>query len=79
MWCAASLERYREKKATRQCSGTKIRYQIRKTNADNRPRFKVGAPGSSIHLTLCCLTACWLRTKAYGEADRRGGGGPIFY
>lgn len=38
---AASLERYREKKATRQCGSGKIRYQIRKTNADNRPRFKV--------------------------------------
>ncbi|KAL3131620.1 hypothetical protein ABBQ38_007917 [Trebouxia sp. C0009 RCD-2024] len=36
----ASLERYREKKATRQCGSGKIRYQIRKTNADNRPRFK---------------------------------------
>lgn len=36
----ASLERYRVKKATRQSGGSKIRYQIRKTNADNRPRFK---------------------------------------
>ena len=43
--CAASLERYREKKATRQCGSSKIRYQIRKTNADNRPRFKVGVLG----------------------------------
>ena len=45
--CAASLERYREKKATRQCGSSKIRYQIRKTNADNRPRFKVGLLRSS--------------------------------
>ncbi len=39
--CAASLERYRAKKTTRQSGGSKIRYQIRKTNADNRLRFKV--------------------------------------
>ena len=62
VWCAASLERYREKKATRQCGGSsKIRYQIRKTNADNRPRFKVGLQGSAVHLPallLGCLPAC---------------------
>ncbi|DBB15545.1 TPA: hypothetical protein ACH3X3_003761 [Trebouxia sp. C0006] len=36
----ASLERYRAKKTTRQSGSSKIRYQIRKTNADNRLRFK---------------------------------------
>ena len=52
VWCAASLERYREKKTTRQCGTSKIRYQIRKTNADNRPRFKVRVCESGIHFLL---------------------------
>ncbi len=35
----ASLRRYREKKARRSFSKT-IRYQMRKVNADRRPRIK---------------------------------------
>jgi len=36
---AARLERYKEKKRTRQFS-TKIRYTVRKLNAERRPRIK---------------------------------------
>ncbi|XP_052185297.1 zinc finger protein CONSTANS-LIKE 6-like [Diospyros lotus] len=35
----ASVQRYNEKRQTRLFS-KKIRYQVRKLNADNRPRFK---------------------------------------
>jgi len=35
-----SLERYRDKKARRFNNSTKVRYEMRKVNADKRPRIK---------------------------------------
>ena len=38
----ACLDRYREKKRHRAAAGSKIRYEMRRVNAEQRPRFKVG-------------------------------------
>ncbi|WZZ56721.1 hypothetical protein YC2023_056828 [Brassica napus] len=48
----ASVLRYKEKRQSRLFS-KKIRYEVRKFNADKRPRFKVSLPSSfSLHLSL---------------------------
>ena len=55
----ASVLRYKEKRQTRLFS-KKIRYQVRKLNADKRPRLKVNAffPLLVSHsLVLCCISS----------------------
>ena len=49
----ASVLRYKEKRQTR-LFAKKIRYQVRKLNADKRPRLKV-CPDYSLHYYICYM------------------------
>jgi hypothetical protein len=67
----ARVTRYREKKRSRLFS-KKIRYEVRKVNAESRPRMKVRKPSQCLShsLKLCTLfyvTSCNITFLEYSE------------
>ncbi|KAK4759830.1 hypothetical protein SAY87_022961 [Trapa incisa] len=63
----ASVQRYKEKRQTRLYS-KKIRYEVRKVNADQRPRMKVYIPLAIPSASLeSQINASWFAGKARGK------------